>query len=135
MASPRLIHPVPVVVQPLDRGSSSWDSSAREPIPQLRRGTSVNIDAQVHWGKRDVRIQTSDGLVTEADGYLALRRRDIEAAGWTPGHGDRVVSIDGVVQEVYLLGPGQHRGQYRRRSGSRHQLVRIFFKDRAQRHD
>ena len=131
----RLIHPVSIIVQPLDKAASVWDSSAREPVARLRRAAPVTIDAQIHWARRDVTMPGPTGGVVQSACYLVFLLSDIEAATWTPAHGDKVTSIDGAAHELYLLGPGQQRGQYRRRTGTRHQIIRIYFTDRKQRHD
>ena len=131
MPRPRLIHPVSVTVQPLDRTNTHLDRDAREPIPAQARAAAVTIKAQVHWSRlRDV-VPEAAGPVEKRDGWLVFLRSDLEAASWTPGPGDRVTAIEGVTAHLYLTGDAQQRGQY----AGRHNLVRCDFEDRGSRRD
>lgn len=128
---PRLVHPVWVVIQPLDAVQTTYDSGAREQIPGLARKAQVRIKAQVHWSRLMDVEQTATGNVERYDGYLAFERSALQEAEYAPASGDRVVSVEGATADLYLQPNAQQRGQY----GQQHNLVRVFFRDRGARRD
>lgn len=132
---PHLIHPVWVEADPLDTSTSTWDVTAREQVPSISRLPRVRIKAQVHWASQATVNMMSAGGLVKYDGVLNFRRTDLEVAGWVPADGDRIVSVDGAAVEIYVVGTGRHRGQYRHSSGVARTLLQVPFEDRAQRHD
>jgi len=111
---PILIHPVDITVRPIDTAATSWDRSAREPIPQVKRTALVAIKAQRDWRRREHRKATPAGPVDEADGFFVFLRRDLDTVGWVPEPGDRIETVEGEAVELYLLSEGQRRGTYSR---------------------
>jgi len=131
MPRPRLIHPVDVTIQPLDTSSTLYDRDTRAPVPTQARSATVTISAQVHWARLEDVNQEAAGPVPRYDGYLVFLRRDLDAAPYVPGPGDRVVLIEQATVDLFLTGNAQQRGQY----GRRHHLVRCYFEDRGARRD
>jgi hypothetical protein len=129
--APRLVHPVSVQIEPLDRTASAWDGQAREQIPGLRRKATVTIQAQIHWSRLRALEGQPAGPVEHHDGHLVFLRADLERLSYAPGPGDRVAAIEGVTRDIYLTGNAQQRGQY----FGRHHLVRCDFEDRGARRD
>jgi len=128
---PKLIHPVQVTIQPIDPATTSYDTGAREQIPSVARKAAVTIPAQVHWSRLLDVEQTMTGNVEHYDGWLAFERADLEKYSYAPADGDRVTAIEGVKALLYLQPNAQQRGQYQ----GRHNLVRVFFRDRGARRD
>jgi hypothetical protein len=89
---PALLHPVTAVVQAADRGSTPYDDDAREPLRTVRR-TPFSVPAQVEYAGRREPSYDIGGAAEDVEGYLVLRRIDVEAAGWTPRRGDRLVKL------------------------------------------
>ena len=129
--TPRLVHPVTVQIEPVDKSRSAWDTHAREEVPQLARAATVTLQAQVHWGRQRDQEPSPTGSMEHGAGWLVFTRRGLESAPYTPAPGDRVLTIDGRTVELYLLDAGLDRGQY---NSTRH-LVRCTFVDRQPRRD
>jgi hypothetical protein len=131
MPLPRLVHPQTVTVEPISKTATQWDGQAREPVAPIRRRATVTVQAQVHWARRQYERPGAPGVVEVSDGFLVFRRKDVEAASWTPARGDRVATVSGAAVELYLLDTGQLRGQYL----GQWWLLRVTFATRQPRHD
>jgi len=89
---PRLIHPVPVVFEILDRSQSFFDTSAREAVRQaVRTGAQPNtgsryiVKGHVMYyfagGRLEFPIHDRRGVEKNTDGYVAFLIRDLIRAG------------------------------------------------------
>jgi hypothetical protein len=127
---PRLIHPVPIVIEQVDEANTNYDDHHREPIQQSKRKTSVTIKGQVRWAvPDDVELQiTIGGKQIQADGYVLFRFKDLTAASVTLKENDRFISIGGETVDVYIV-KFRPMGHYPRAGGPT--LVRAYFMDRT----
>lgn len=102
---PRLIHPIPVIVEQRDLASPGvMNHDAREPVKQASRAVAVELRAQVQWGEKDDPNPEEGGPRETSRGYLIFLRRDLAAAGVTLKRGDRVTSVGGLDVDLYLNG-------------------------------
>jgi hypothetical protein len=95
MAVPNLIHPVTVTVQPLDRAGTISNGRRRAPVKVIARSTSVSFEAQAVYNATKRTAVDSGGLMERVDGYLVARKADLDALSYTPGLGDRIVTVGG----------------------------------------
>lgn len=125
MAVPRLLNPVEVTIEPIDKASTEYQRDAREPVRQVARAAALTIEAQVVWTKLDSAVPTRGGVQEKASGYLVLRVEDLTAAGYTPARGDKVTSIPGVTGRWFFVSfePAATRG-------GAHTLLIANFEDR-----
>jgi len=120
---PNLIHPIPVIIQRMERAITVLDPVAREPVRQIWRndsgpgtGASIQLVAQVNWNEGTIARPTfRAGGVEEAwRGYLLFRIFDLVLAGVATevadgtvevalARGDRVVRIGRREVNLYLL--------------------------------
>ena len=101
---PRLIHPIPVVIEVLDTGETSWDPDALEPIGDADRSTQVSIEAQIQWrDDRDPKA-TRGGIRLESDGYIIVRPEDEALLAAPIKRGDKIIQIGSDAYELYILG-------------------------------
>lgn len=107
MPEPRLIHPVPVTIEQIDRATTVYDEDAREPLQQAARKTRVTLNGQTSGSLRIAgRGTTRMGRTKDEDGYVLFLTRDLRAKGIDPFTGldddDRIVSIGGVATTLYV---------------------------------
>lgn len=133
MPLPRLIHPVPVVIEQADPAGRVYDRDAREPIHGARGTAIVNIDAQIQWGTKGAPEYEGTGVRERSDGYILVRLYDLNAKGVTLKRGDRIISTGaglGLITglDLFLLRM-QPAGHWPDQGGST--LLRWFFEDRG----
>lgn len=127
MALPRLIHPVPVSIQQLDRSATYYDDDMDEPIQQAARASTVVVDGQLKWSL-DEKQQTQIGGTSErSDGYVLFRLVDLTAASITIKREDRFTRLGTVDVDVYVTAL-RYEGHYPDQGGP--SLVKAFFADR-----
>jgi len=126
--TPNLIEPSPVLLERLNKASTVYDTNAKQPLRQTRRLAAVTLSAQIS-STRDHRtaykFTAQGGAQAEAEGYLVLRRKDLEALSVSFQRGDKITSMAGNAVEYYVVGlqrAGHHHGQ--------HQLEFWFYSDR-----
>ena len=132
MALPRLMHPIIIAIEPLNRVATIVDDDFREPIQQGNRAIRYSIPGQVKWGGDDQAKASNLGSESESDGYVLFRFVDLRNAGINVvKQGDRFVSMGSGANkqdiDVYVV-KIQQMGHYPDRSGP--SLVRAWFKDR-----
>lgn len=88
---PRLINPEWVTIRPLNRAATVTDELAGEPYAHLARNDDVRVLAQVDEGEALRRRPAQGGATVPVSARLTFKRRDLEAASYTPGEGDLVV--------------------------------------------
>jgi len=102
MTLPRLLHPVDVYVEKIDRAGTYYDEDAREPAQGAARKTIVVIPGQVKWGTQ-LGLEPSKGGPREgAVGYVLFRRVDLEAAGVTLQDNDCFKQLGDVDCDLYV---------------------------------
>ena len=128
MPYPRLIHPINVTFELLDRDNSFFDEHAREPVRQvIRKGTAPNtgdqktIKGQVSFyfagAKLDYAEYLREGILDRTVGYVVLRYKDMKKEGLltqdaTTGkftdigikRGDRIVYLENRPINVFVTG-------------------------------
>lgn len=102
MPIPRLIHPVPIVLEQIDTATTLYDEDAREPIQFAARPTRVDLQAQVKFTSDIDEVNTPGGTVQTASGYLLFRKIDLEAKNITLRLEDRFAKIGTVDTDVYI---------------------------------
>jgi hypothetical protein len=127
MVQPRLIHPVSVTIQRIDRATTVYDEDAREPVQQASRFTNLILQGQPRWTSGEQLRISRDGPTVDADGYVLFRYRDLDAAGITLQINDRITQIGRRTLEVYIVRLDD-AGHYTDTNGA--SLVRAWFKDR-----
>lgn len=127
MPIPNLIHPVPIVIEPIDKPNTEYDEDFREPIQLVARKATKTVPGQVMWSV-DKRIQyTRGGNRYDADGYVLFRYVDLVKEGVTLSISDRLVSIGGLTTNVYIQ-YFQPLGHYPDTGGPT--IVKAFFSDK-----
>lgn len=127
MVLPRLIHPVPITIQTLDRSATVMDDDLREAVQTEARATSVVCPGQVSWGKDESMSVRPEGVKEDSDGYVLFRFVDLRAKGITIKREDRFTKLGTVDVDIYVVSV-QPLGHYPDLGGPG--LVKAFFKDR-----
>jgi len=149
MPQPKLIHPVNVTLELMDRDNSFFDQHAREPVRQLVRegaapntGTRTTVKAQVSFyfagAKLDYPEWERSGVIERTMGYLALRFLDMKRAGLLTvdadgkftdvkiKRGDRIVYLEHRPVNLFVTG-FKDFGHYPKRGQT---LFQVNFDDR-----
>jgi hypothetical protein len=127
MTYPNLLHPVPVEIDQVDRGTTIYDHDAREPIQQAARKSRVVVQGQVKWEEQYAEGHTRSGTVEGALGYVLFRQVDLDAQSVVLQRGDRFGKIGTRATDVYVtsLRPVGHYPAY-----AGHTMLKAFFSDR-----
>lgn len=102
---PFLVHPVDIILEQLNEGETVYDENAREAIGQVARAAPIPLSAQVSYGKTDGpswKFGGQGGVSSDSLGRVAFMKRDLDTAGVTLARGDRIASIAGNAQNLYL---------------------------------
>ena len=107
----RLLFPVDVEIEPVDKSSTFYDDSAREPILQVDRNATVTVPAQVEWTDRNRPSQTRTGPQHKSSGYLVILTRTLPDLRYTPKRGDKIVTIPNYSGTYFVtsITPHAHR--------------------------
>lgn len=132
MTLPRLIHPVAVEVEKIQRAVTLVDPDYAEPIQQAERGPRITVPGQIKWGMDERLRATLTGAEQESEGYVLFRRIDLRAVGLIEiAQNDRFTSLgtgpNKVDVDLYVVGL-RYQGHYQDQGGA--PLVAAFFKDR-----
>lgn len=127
MTVPNLIHPVPCVIEKINRGATHMDEDAREPITQAARDATVTVPGQVNWGTQMGLEPQKAGPREGAAGYVLFRRVDLAAASITLEDNDRFAKLGDVETDVYI-DRLEWQGHYPGAGGPT--LVKAYFVDR-----
>ena len=100
MPYPRLIAPIPGVIERLNRAQFIHDAEARQATLGVRAGTTVNFDAQVRIIRDPARDVERGGVRLTSRGYFVKRTDD---GVTTLAEGDRVVSRGNRPSNAYLM--------------------------------
>lgn len=125
-AYPRLLHPVPVKVEQIDKATTVYDADAREPIQQAARKTEFTIPGQVKYGSSKEMIYGTGGVKESERGYVLFRQRDLNSRSVTLAVNDRITQVGTVPHDVYIarLEPLGHYPDFN------NTLVKAYFADR-----
>lgn len=126
---PRLIHPIPVTIEPLSRSTTEYDDDLREPVGETSYGAPITgLEAQNKDIDDDVPKPRGEGVVEVTKGYLLFRQIDIDGV-YTPLRGDRVTRIGNRTGLDLYVTKMQYRAHYPDQGG--HSLVKIWYADRG----
>ena len=128
MVLPKLIHPIPVVLELLNTSVLKFDPDTKEVIPGGMGRTTVALKAQVQWTEED-RLRTGDAVPRDqSKGYLLFRQRDLDNKGISISRSDKIVRIGKLTDlELYVIST-KPRGHYPDQGG--HTLLQADFSDR-----
>jgi len=150
MPQPKLIHPVNITFELMDRDNSFFDQHAREPVRQLVRkgaapntGDQVTIKGQASFYFAGAKLEYTEflreGVLDRIVGYVALRFKDMKKQGLltvnpTTGKftdigikkGDRIVYIEHRPMNVFVTG-FKDFGHYPRYGQT---MIQVNFDDR-----
>lgn len=133
MPSPRLLHPIPVTIELMNRDQLVTDMGAREAFHGARRIAKRTI--QVHaqrkvQGASDPAVNV-EGFSVPVAGYILVRTMDLRQLGVELKRGDRIVQFgrapNAVAADVYLL-LEERMGHYPSQGGAT--LQKWFYGDR-----
>lgn len=136
MPIPNLLHPVPVLVQQINKvdqtvsSDGTWfDDDFREPVQHVADATAgeIQVPGQVRWGMDEKLRATLTGAMAESDGYVLFRYVDLEAKSIELKQNDRITKLGKIDVDVYIVGL-RPEGHYSDIGGAT--LVKAFFKDR-----
>ena len=133
MPSPRLLHPIPILIRQIDRKfTPKYDNRLKEPIGQSPRLLKpVKLRAQMKIGRTDDAQATGLGIEEKSDGYALFLVADLKRVRITINRGDRIVQIgEGVSKrevDFYIV-KFEFRGHYPSARG--HTLIKAHFQDR-----
>ena len=109
---PRLIHPLPVILEQLNRGGTDWDPDFDEPVEgEATYDDPVTLSGQVNYSAVSQLVTGGSAWLKDSIGRLVFLKADLEAAGITLGIGDKITSIDGREVAYYILEP-RPQGHY-----------------------
>lgn len=96
MPVPNLLHPTIITIRPAARTAVDQDNAYREPVQTIGYGDAFTIMGQVELRIGGIEIRNARvGYHVDETGYVLLRRRDMEAAGYEPGIGDMITETSG----------------------------------------
>ncbi len=127
MVLPRLIHPVSVTIETIDKTRTLYDPTTRSVVGQPLR-TLVTIKAQLNNRRHDQVAMDPGGREMESDGYVLARLRDLERAGVTIEIGDKITKL-GRRDVVYFITRKEFKAGYTDQDGQT--LVRFYYNDRS----
>lgn len=127
MPVPNLIHPVPVTIEQISKGTTIYDPDSREPIQQASRPVKKTLSGQVRWQSRLAEGTTRGGTTEGAAGYVLFRQVDLDANSLVLQLEDRFSRLGTIDTDVYItrLRPVGH---YPDQAG--HTMIKAFFDDR-----
>lgn len=123
---PRLIHPVTIGIQILDREESVSDDDFGDAEPVY--GETIEVQGQVRMASEDKFQPSPGGDNPVGEGHIVFRAVDLETAEIELSKGDQIVSITGR-EDAYTVIEVAHRGTY---SGSNHLVFCFIEKERKQ---
>jgi len=101
---PDLVHPIPVEIEQIDKGSTEWDGDAREAIRTVARTAVKKLNAQISWSVKDDPNPEKMGISEETRGYLLFKKKDLSGESVTINRGDKISKIGYDIVELYVTG-------------------------------
>lgn len=131
----RLLHPLPVYVQQIDRsGTPKFDANLAEPIGQVERWHKpIRLLGQVKLDDLDDPTASPGGIIEESSprSYIAFLTKDLHRVGITLQRGDRIIQIGdapNATEVDYYITHFRHLAHYHQAKGNT--LIRAYFRDR-----
>lgn len=123
---PRLLHPVVVVLEQIDRAATVYDEDTREPVQQAARKAAISLPGQASYGSSKEHSLKPYGPEEGESGYVTFLARDLETRSIVLSVGDRITAIGKVEHDAYI-GRLQPMGHYPEFGNT---LVRAYYQDR-----
>lgn len=129
MLNPRLLHPVLVTIQQIDRDNTFQDEDYREPVQQSARKVNVSLQGQITWERHEnVRNRHLEiGDIGDSDGAVLFRLSDLERLGIELAINDRIIQCGSVELDCYISS-FQYTGHYSHLNGPA--FLKAFFVDK-----
>lgn len=126
MPYPNLIHPVDVILEQVDAGSTVWDVDGSEPVQQMSRVSPITLKGQAKYGASKEAGNEAGGPTEEERGYVLFRQKDLNAVSVVLKINDRITQIGTVTHDSYItrLEPCGHYPAHG------NTLVKAYFADR-----
>lgn len=123
---PRLLHPVTVSLEQIDRAATLYDDDTRAPLQQAAYKARLTISGQASYGSSKDYAPRAFGRLEQESGFVTFLQRDLEARSITLNIGDRIVAIGNTPHNVFItrLQPMGHYPEYG------NTLVRAYYQDR-----
>jgi hypothetical protein len=131
MVIPNLIHPTTIGVEQKNSGNTIFDEHTNEPVRQADRNTPVTFQAQVAWNDHDRISEERGGFYELEEGYILVRKVDMNDLGIELEIGDKIVSIGDETGLNLYITRFQFRASYPPYGPT---LTRCYFEDRAPTH-
>ena len=126
MPGVRLLFPVNVTIEPLDKAGTDYDPVTREPVLQVARAATVTIPAQAAPIERGRLEVIDEGVTPRTTGYLVVLVDDCEARSYSPGRGDKITGIPGDTSVYFVVSVTPHAHKF-----GRNQTWHLNFEDRS----
>lgn len=130
MPNPRLIHPIPVIIEQRDLTTTIYDEDTREPVRQVARKAETTINAQILWDFHDDPNPKTGGLELEETGYILAKISELKSASISLSFGDRIKKIGDLDVELYITRT-RPLGHYPPTGAT---ILRAYFTDRDPTH-
>jgi hypothetical protein len=134
MPSPRLLHPIPVTIEQMNRSQLVEDMNAREAFHGSRQiaRSAVTVQAQHKVQGANAPSFSAAGFSEPVAGYILVRTKDLRALGVVLKRGDRIVQVgrgpNAVTMDAYLL-LSEDMAHYPSQGGAA--LQKWYYADRA----
>lgn len=103
MPIPNLLHPARITLRQKALATTAMDDDAREPIQVVERDAAVTVMGQPAFRSLGmVAAYGVGGVQINTDGYVLFRYVDLNAAGITLQHGDRITNIGHLTVDLYI---------------------------------
>lgn len=128
MPLPNLIHPIDVVIQRRDLGSTFVDDDFREPIQHAARTASITVKGQIKFFTQEELNLERGGAQIDSTGFVLFRYHDLNRLGVSVGIGDRFTKLGKIDVDYYVVRT-ESKGHWPDRGGAT--LLRCYFQDRT----
>jgi len=97
---PRLIHPVPVEILPVDRAATLWDADFNEPVNggPVQYGGAFLVAGQIRYDKLAQQEMVADGESPVSSGHIVIKASDAAKIKKS----DKIVRVGGIAVELYV---------------------------------
>lgn len=114
MPGVRLLFPVDITIEPIDKTGTDYDPITREPILQVARAATVTIPAQAAPIETDRLETTDEGPTLMSSGYFVILVDDCIARSYTPRDGDKITTSGGLAVRYFVTSVTPHAHKFGR---------------------
>lgn len=134
----KLIHPIPVTLEEIDKSNTDYNENANEPVRRASRNTAVNLFAQVTWHREMNPKFRTETVWEEAAGYLLFEIKDLKKNSLVDENGNtgikrgtKITKIGNDINLKLYVVKVTPMGHYPEPGGST--IIRVYFQDRESR--